>query len=110
MYKHDKDTRDFVHMMMSLALLPPEHINQMIPWLRDIALSSTANKLIDYYERIWIRKWSPFAVSVFQRRIRTNNDLEGNMHLGATQLIKIRQTKVTFPVMSNQWLLLETHC
>ena len=99
MYKHDKDTRNFVHMMMCLALLPPEHINQLIPWLRDIDLSSTANKLIDYYEKNWIRKWSPFAVSVFQMRIRTNNDLEGNMHSRAIQLIEIRQKQKSLSLL-----------
>lgn len=76
-YRGDYDTRDFIHMVMSLAILPPEVIGQTFAWLKTIASSAAALRLLEYYEKNWIKKWTVNAFSVFRRKIRTNNDLEG---------------------------------
>ena len=76
-YQQDSDTRDFVHLIMSLSLLPPEVIVELYNWLKSLAATEEAKRLLLYYEQRWINKWTPFAYSQFKRRIRTNNDLEG---------------------------------
>ena len=67
----------FVQMVMGLALLPPEGVVPALGWLREMAKSAPAKELLLYYENVWTRRWKPTEVSVFGRKIRTNNDLEG---------------------------------
>jgi hypothetical protein len=62
-------------MVMGLALLPPEGVVPALGWLREMAKSAPAEELLLYYEYVW--RWKPTEVSVFGRKIRTNNDLEG---------------------------------
>ena len=76
-YRTDKETKAFVNMLMRLALLPPEGISDGWKFLSTMARSVSARRLLDYYKKVWMNQWTPAQISVFKRRIRTNNDLEG---------------------------------
>ena len=64
-------------MVMGLALLPPEGIPKAFEWLKRLGKSAEAKDLLEYYNTNWLMRWTPINYSVFRRRIRTNNDLEG---------------------------------
>ena len=49
-YRKDEETRRFILMVMGLALLPPEGVAVGLRWLRQLAKSSQALQLLDYYE------------------------------------------------------------
>lgn len=75
-------------MVMGLALLPPQGVAQGLVWLRQLAKSQPATELLNYYENTWVQKWKPDQVSVFKRRIRTNNDLEGMYFLPCKVIVR----------------------
>lgn len=76
-FRKDEETRYFVRMVMSLALLPPEGIPLGFSWLSRMAETAEAKSLLEYYSKTWLMVWQPEEYSVFGKKIRTNNDLEG---------------------------------
>ena len=87
-YCLDNETQSFVLMVMGLALLPPQGVAQGLVWLRQLAKSQPAAELLNYYENTWVQKWKPDQVSLFKRRIRTNNDLEGMYFLPCKVIVR----------------------
>lgn len=88
-YQQDDDTRDFVHMIMSLSLLPPKVIPQAFECIQSMAKSRASHILLDYYLNNWINKWTPASYSVYKRKIRTNNDIEGESNVAFYSKISI---------------------
>lgn len=79
-YRKSSATRQFVRMLMGISLLPSGDIPLGMSHLRDISQDSAeAQKLLDYFSGTWLQKWTAEQISVFKIRIRTNNDLEGNL-------------------------------
>ena len=79
-YNQDVGTHARCRKLMSLPLLPHEHITTMFHTLTDIAdLVPALTYLIAYVRTQWIggTVFTPGDWSVFQQNIRTNNDVEG---------------------------------
>lgn len=66
---------------MGLSFLPPEYIQRGLDWLNEMASSEEAKLFVLFYQRYWLNKWGADTFSVFRKRVRTNNDLEGEMNL-----------------------------
>ena len=82
-YKTEGAIRRIIKGIYSLPYLPPR---DMLPAFNSIANNArqeeTCEKLmkfLDYVESTWFRSsiWRPYNISVYNRLVRTNNDLEG---------------------------------
>ena len=79
-YREDAGTRTICRQLMSLPLLPAEHIveffNKIATQTHDMILLT---RLVAYVRATWItgNVFSPEGWSVFGQSVRTNNDVEG---------------------------------
>ena len=62
---------------MALSLLPPEIIAEGFKMLEKLAQSKEAKSFMAYYQTHWLVKWGAEHYSVFKKKVRTNNDMEG---------------------------------
>ena len=78
-YKDDDVVHKYMRQIMALPFLPHEHIKPMFNSLKDLATSLPLQNLVQYVQTTWIDSalWSPNRWSIFQRSVRTNNDVEG---------------------------------
>jgi len=81
-YNADAGTRAVCRRLMALALLPQEHISPVFLRLQeqlDEETPDAVRSLFQYVEDTWIngRTFTPKDWSVFQKHVRTNNDVEG---------------------------------
>jgi len=79
-YMHDNGTKTLCKQLMSLPLLPHEHIIPIFDRLTERAGDlENLISLCNYVRNTWIRGpvFSPINWSVFGQSIRTNNDVEG---------------------------------
>jgi hypothetical protein len=83
-YQRDAKTQKFIRRLFCLPFLPPQHIQPVFNSI--LALDTPATpmpiplrQLLDYINATWIQStlWPPACWSVFNRSIRTNNDVEG---------------------------------
>lgn len=77
-YTRDHGTHTFLRKVMALPFLPSEHITPAFHILEGQA-TPPLQPFMEYVSRTWVRNnvWTPASLSVFQRPIRTNNDVEG---------------------------------
>ena len=76
-YRSHEPTRQFVLKVMALSLLPPEIIADGFKMLEKLAQSKEAKSFMAYYQTHWLVKWGAEHYSVFKKKVRTNNDMEG---------------------------------
>ena len=78
-YKKDDAVHKYIKKIMAVPFLPHEHIIPMFETLKGFATSSLLQSLVSYVQSTWVDSiiWSPDRWSVFQRSVRTNNDVEG---------------------------------
>ena len=82
-YKTEGAIRQIIKGIYSLPYLPPRDMHPAFNAIADKARQEeTCEKLmkfLDYVESYWLRSsiWRPCNISVYQRLVRTNNDLEG---------------------------------
>lgn len=65
---------------MALPFLPAEEIPAVWRGIKGRATTSKLKSLVSYVEDTWLNEdglWPPSAWSVFNRAVRTNNDVEG---------------------------------
>ena len=90
-YRRDENTRRYIQMVIGLALLPADVIQEGKDWLETQAHSKECRQFLSFYQKYWIDKWGPDMFSVYRRSIRTNNDCEGKTSLFAvSQLYELR--------------------
>ena len=79
-YSNDNKTYKFVRQLLSLPYVPHEHIQGLfLRFYRKAVGSQPLLNLLEYVNTTWIRSeiWPPKAWCVFDRSVRTNNDVEG---------------------------------
>lgn len=78
-YRQDAGTRTFIRRLLALPFLPSEHIHDTFYELSSRASTTALQSLCDYIEDQWIDHptFTPRRWSVFNKSIRTNNDVEG---------------------------------
>ncbi len=80
-YMDKKDKYLYLRKLMSLPLLPAEHITSAFEILEDQAAEAGGpiQEVTNYMRRIWIdgSQWRVENWSVFRESVRTNNDVEG---------------------------------
>ena len=78
-YVNDDSTNKYVKKLLSLPLLPAEHIPPVFTALQLKANTDKLTELTDYIQKTWITSttWPPSNWSVFGQSVRTNNDVEG---------------------------------
>ena len=78
-YVNDDSTHKYVKKLLSLPLLPAEHIPPVFTALQLKANTDKLTELTDYIQKTWITSttWPPSNWSVFGQSVRTNNDVEG---------------------------------
>ena len=74
--------RDLLRKLLALPYLPPSEIPAAFNRLEDVALDHGDARLVDLFEYVrttWLESsvWSVEDWSVYNRRVRTNNDTEG---------------------------------
>ena len=79
--KRDSPSHQFLKKIMALAFLPSHKIEKVVECIERCIereeMSETAKKFLGWNRKYWINRWDSQAFSVFQRKVRTNNDLEG---------------------------------
>lgn len=80
-YVSNETVRNFCRNLMALPFLPPSHIPFVFEKIEDATKKAAQvfRDLISYMKNTWFESlhWTPNSWSVFNRAIRTNNDLEG---------------------------------
>ena len=78
-YVNDRSTHKYVKKLLSIPLLPAEHIPPVFTTLQLEANTDKLTELTDYIQKTWITSttWPPSNWSVFGQSVRTNNDVEG---------------------------------
>ena len=79
-YREQQGVHTYIRQLLALPFLPAQYIKDTFIHLKARANSPQLQDLVDYMDRQWFRN-QVFKVhdwSVFQRTIRTNNDVEGN--------------------------------
>jgi hypothetical protein len=84
-YNNDVGTRKFLRKELALPYVPVAHVQDLFTALKTEIENSPADllqRLLQYAENTWITSdiWIPSAWNVFDRSIRTNNDVEGWHH------------------------------
>ncbi|XP_008184273.1 uncharacterized protein LOC103309763 [Acyrthosiphon pisum] len=90
-------------MLMVLPLLPARRIEEGFIEIKQYAVIHGVNlrRLFNYYERFWLRKIGPQLISVYKKKIGTNNNIESFHN-------KLRQTfQTSHP---NIWAFLSNIC
>ena len=82
LYGSDDRVRNFVRKLYALALLPHEHVAGAFATLQRKGArfgNLDIDQLMTYFDKTWIsgERWSPEDWTVYRKKIRTNNDLEG---------------------------------
>ena len=78
-YTNDDKTYKFVSQLLSLPYVPDEHVEGLfLRFYRKAVGSQPLLNLLEYFNTTWIRSeiWPPKAWCVFDRSVRTNNDVE----------------------------------
>ena len=78
-YREDNGTRKLLRKMLALPYLPAEHMEGAFRRLREQCTTEALQQVATYMDSTWFQStvWEPPSWSVFQRSIRTNNDVEG---------------------------------
>ena len=81
-YHKKAATYNFCRRLMALQFLPAEYITTQFEAMEASGAPPTINRLLAYYRSQWIdsRVFPVAAWSVFNREVRTNNDVEGWHH------------------------------
>ena len=81
-YRNDPIVRDSVRHLLGLPFLPYWFIPRTFRFLSNLANTGELARLFRYVNETWVEgnEWRPQHWSVFDRDIRTNNDLEGWHH------------------------------
>ena len=75
-YQATTSTKVLLRQLLSLPLLPKEHIRAAFTLLEEQVASPLQRRLFMYVENTWINgdTWTPARWSVFGQPVRTNND------------------------------------
>ena len=75
-YTHDEATFKYLHKLMALPFLPE---GEIIPMFERLANQATTTQVCTVILRIWINGsvWPTSICSIFNKSVRTNNDIEG---------------------------------
>ncbi|KAK4310746.1 hypothetical protein Pmani_017732 [Petrolisthes manimaculis] len=78
-YTHDEATFKYLRKLMALPFLPEGEITLMFERLASQATTTQVRTVIEYISRTWINGsvWPPSTWSIFNKSVRTNNDIEG---------------------------------
>lgn len=77
-YRENGPIQSFIRKLFALPCLPHEHIEAAFDNL-NVAAPSVVQPLCEYIKKTWIEntRWKPMVWSVFNKSVRTNNDVEG---------------------------------
>ena len=111
-YRHHHETRVFMGRLWGLSFLPEDIIPVAYESVRQLATNQQHKQLAAYFSKQWLEnpQFPPRNWSVFKKKIRTNNNMEGikqNVTWNIT-LIVMKCAKVDY---SMAWCcLLENTC
>lgn len=78
-YQHQDGVKWLIKQLLALPYLPAEHIPESLTYLESKTTSANISALCDYVRETWLKStiWRIEDWSVYNRSIRTNNDVEG---------------------------------
>ena len=91
-YRNDGSIQRSIRQLMALGCLPAQVILGTFKTLKDSA-SPTLASLFEYYEHFWLERVGVDKFSVFEQRIRTNNNVE-SWHSGFNKLVRKRHPNI----------------
>ena len=78
-YMNDEPFHSYCRQLLALPCLPSDEIDGMLTELEAEGTTDAQRQLCSYVRKTWVEStvWPPASWSVYQRRIRSNNDVEG---------------------------------